>query len=260
MKTLFARLWEDGSGTRLVDGVNYHLAPAQPDQRRIELLYWAGSVARTLGGQVQLVLREPEGTSVWHVPGDGTWNLVHSPASAAATRPATGPTRPSPDTVTPPATGQLPAVLIEDWAPLWIVGAHGGAGETTLSQLVPGSRPADHRWLIPADGDESRWIVAARTHATGLAAAQNVLRQWASGAVPPVQLLGLVLIADAPGRLPRELRDQADLVASGSPRTWTLPWYEPWRRGAAPTPSDPPVTRLVEDLKVLSTARKGDLS
>ena len=45
------------------------------------------------------------------------------------------------------------------------------------------------------------------------------------------ELLGLVLIADAPGRLPKELRPLVGLVASATPRIWELPWQPQWRLG-----------------------------
>jgi hypothetical protein len=45
-----------------------------------------------------------------------------------------------------------------------------------------------------------------------------------------------VLIADAPGRLPKELRALAELVASAAPgRSWQLPWQPDWRL-APPSP------------------------
>jgi hypothetical protein len=68
----------------------------------------------------------------------------------------------------------------------------------------------------------------ARTTAAGLHAAQQLTRQWATGSLD-VELVGLVLIADARGRLPRALRELAALVAGGAPELWELPWVEAWR-------------------------------
>jgi hypothetical protein len=59
------------------------------------------------------------------------------------------------------------------------------------------------------------------------------MRQWAAGLVPSVEVLGLVVMADAPGRVPRSLRDLLQVVSGGVPRTWTVPWVEAWRVGAA---------------------------
>ena len=87
--------------------------------------------------------------------------------------------------------------------------------------------------------------------------ARAVLTQWASRTVPHIELLGLVLMADAPGRLPRPLRDLSKLVAGGAPRTWSLPWVEAWRLGQAPALDDLPrqVRRLVKDLVSLTAPR-----
>lgn len=115
-------------------------------------------------------------------------------------------------------------------APWWL-GVHGGAGESTLEQLLAGSRAADHAWPAARDdGPRERVVLVARTHAAGLQAAQRAAGEWASGQ-RPVELLGLVLIDDAPGRLPRPLRDLAELVAGGVPRLWRLAWVEAWRLG-----------------------------
>src|SRR5450755_5063895 len=103
----------------------------------------------------------------------------------------------------------------DEQAGVWWLGAHGGAGETTLEELFTGSRAADHCWpLTDANVAPARVVLVARTHAHGLRAAQSAVREWAAGD-PEVLLLGLALIADAPGRLPHELRQLADLVAGG---------------------------------------------
>jgi hypothetical protein len=137
---------------------------------------------------------------------------------------------------------------------VWWVGAHGGAGESTLEQLLPGSRAADHTWPISPDPERpASAVLIARTSYASLTAAQRALRDWASGAVAAT-LLGLVLIADAPGRLPRELRGLVDLVDGVAPGTTRLlPWQADWRFG------DPSLERasrpLRELLHVLTTPR-----
>lgn len=114
---------------------------------------------------------------------------------------------------------------------VWWVGAHGGAGESTLEQLVEGTLAAGRAWPVvgPHSGEpRARAAVVARTTAAGLHAAQQLTRQWATGSLD-VELVGLVLIADARGRLPRALRELAALVAGGAPELWELPWVEAWR-------------------------------
>jgi len=135
---------------------------------------------------------------------------------------------------------------------LWWLGVHGGAGETTLEQLLEGSRAAGHAWpIVPSgEGPPARVILVARTHARGLRAAQLAATEWASGDVP-VHLEGLVLLADAPGRLPKALRQFCRLVSGGVPRVWELPWVEEWRIGAPVSEDTAPkdVGRLLEHLR-----------
>ena len=159
--------------------------------------------------------------------------------------------------VVPPAPEDcLPRreVAAEEQAAVWWVGAHGGAGESTLEELFSGSRAAEHAWPIHAVGQPpARVVLVARTNAHGLKAAQRAVREWAAGDVP-VLLLGLVLIADAPGRLPHALRQLADLIAGGVPAAWSLPWIEAWRIGDPPGPANAPkvVGRLLEDLQAMT--------
>jgi hypothetical protein len=178
------------------------------------------------------------------------------PASAAVTRvtpvlPAVGPHA---SAVSAPAR-VLPWRSVESDGPpvaLWWVGVHGGAGETTLEQLLEGSRANGHAW---PHTDESTAvlppvILVARTSACGLRAAQLAATDWAAGNVP-VQLHGLVLIADAPGRLPKPLRDFAQVVGGGVPRVWRLPWVESWRLGEPVSPETTPkaITSFLEEVR-----------
>lgn len=86
----------------------------------------------------------------------------------------------------------------------------------------------------------------------GLSAARSAMTQWASGAVPQTELLGLVIVADAPGRLPKPLRDFSELVAGGVPRVWNVEWIEAWRMGEPPNQRDArSVQHLIDDLHAL---------
>ena len=137
---------------------------------------------------------------------------------------------------------------------LWIVGAHGGSGETTLASLHEAWLPACHCWPQGPAGT-SGCILTARTSADGLLAAQSTLAQWAASGAGSARLLGLVLIADAPGKLPRPLRELADVVSGGAPRLWMMPWVEAWRLGAQPT-SDclSGLSRLVGELNAVAAS------
>lgn len=169
-----------------------------------------------------------------------------------AARP-TGPVAPQRGVPAPDRVDQLPTFAQAHGAELWWLGAHGGAGESSLAALVPEWPSASHGWPRTPGGAPSRVVVTARSNARGLRAAQLAATQWAAGLVPHVQLVGLVVVADAPGRLPRPLRELAQLVAGGFPRTWSVPWIEAWRLGDRPDLATAPrdVRRLVDDLSTL---------
>lgn len=115
---------------------------------------------------------------------------------------------------------------------LWVVGAHGGAGASVLACLL-GAEDAGVAWPVPGAGDEEvRVLVAARTSAHGIEAAQDAAVQWASGALEGVDLVGVVWVADAPGRLPRELRRLVALVSGAFPMSVSVPWVGAWRTAA----------------------------
>lgn len=131
------------------------------------------------------------------------------------------------------------------WHPL-----HGGSTTTTLAAALPGGAvfdqlPADVGWPgLPT-------VLVCRSHPSGLAAAQR----WAA-AHPPgtVHVAGLVIVADAPGRLPRSLESLGRLVSGGYPATWRIPWVRAWRLGEPPTPENTPkaAKQLLTDLAVLA--------
>ena len=111
-----------------------------------------------------------------------------------------------------------------DGGGLWVVGAHGGAGATVL-----GARDAGTSWPVPGPGGEVQVLVAARTSARGIAAARAAAVQWASGSLPGVVLVGVAWVADAPGRLPRPLRDSLALARGAFPMSVSVPWVGAWR-------------------------------
>ena len=158
-----------------------------------------------------------------------------------------GATAPQPGVPIPDTVDRLPHRDAAWPAPVWWLGAHGGAGESTLATLAPGTRPAGHAWPIPTTlGTTHRVVLVARSNYSGLIAAQRAATDWASGTLGDgVQLAGLVLIADAAGRRPKTLRDLEQVIGGGVPRMWTLPWVEAWRIAA---PSDMPLPKEFRQL------------
>ena len=111
---------------------------------------------------------------------------------------------------------------------LWMVGAHGGAGTSTWARLLDAG-DAGAAW--PQHVNPTRAlsvVVCCRSTAAGLRAAQDIGIEWAAGGLPG-QLVGLVVGADAPGRLPRELRDQLQISSGAFPHSVFVPWQAQWR-------------------------------
>ena len=85
-----------------------------------------------------------------------------------------GPSEPQAGVAVPDTADRLPRWMQAWPATVWWLGVHGGAGESTLSALAAGSRPAQHGWPIPdAAGTVHRVVLVARTNWGGLTAAQR---------------------------------------------------------------------------------------
>lgn len=165
-----------------------------------------------------------------------------------------GPTAPQHGVPAPAEVDRLATVYPNFYSPLWVVGAHGGAGATSVAAMIQGAYPLARSWphvaghLVPV-------ILVARSNMAGLDAAQRAAQHWASGLVPGVDLLGLVVLSDAPGKLPKVLRDRLKVIAGGFARNWFVPWIESWRLGEEITPATVPreARRLVDELTALIT-------
>ncbi|QOT19939.1 DUF6668 family protein [Paenarthrobacter sp. YJN-5] len=172
---------------------------------------------------------------------------VHIPPAAVISTPLKG-------MVEPDTADRLANRTITGTAALWVVGSHGGAGESRTADLFNGARPAGHCWPVLQNGSKPRVLLVCRADMRGLTTAQSALTQWASGAAPAVELLGLAVLADAPGKTPKALRDFAAIVGGGAPRLWTLPWVEAWRHGdSTTTPTAREYQRFITDVTALVT-------
>jgi hypothetical protein len=200
------------------------------------------------------------------VAGKNQWVSSSGPALPALIPPpralqVTGPLRPQPATVEPPEDGGLRIAEVRRvWAPprsgWWWAGCHGGAGVTTLTNVIAGGMDSDRTWPVSRDGD-SDVVLVARTHEHGLRMAQAAARQWASGTLPAgIRLLGLVLVPDSAGKRPRALRDLAGLISGGVPRTWEVGWHEEFRLGVFSGRGSGPADyrRLAADLSTIVAA------
>lgn len=109
----------------------------------------------------------------------------------------------------------------------WLLGAHGGAGASTLARTWAPAADAAGGW--PAHDRYPGVVVVARTDRLGLKAAHALLLQAAAGLHGGCELLGLVTVADHDGKLPATLRRQLDVVESAAPRTWRIPFLPLYR-------------------------------
>lgn len=116
-----------------------------------------------------------------------------------------------------------------------IVGTHGGAAGSTLSELLGEALaedsgriwPRPHTW-VPESATGSVLLVA-RTHRAGLESLRTVLTAWHAGAYDEgLPLLGVCLVDDAP-RLAKAQIAEIKALTAMSPRGWHVPWQESWR-------------------------------
>jgi hypothetical protein len=130
----------------------------------------------------------------------------------------------------PPSAGRHPVSGFGVVTPRrfsWLA-THGGAGATTLA-AVYGGHDCGRNW--PGPGDPPSVLLVARTHASGLDSATRALEVFRRGEAPPgLDLDAVVLVADAPGRLPRPLAQRARLLESVID-VYHVPWVPDWRLG-----------------------------
>lgn len=157
--------------------------------------------------------------------------------------------------------------------PAWaFVGAHGGSGAGLLTRLArqpyvaaltaardAGQPPiqlptfavnAGRAWPAPTLERTGLVVVVCRTTMRGLAWARDVAAQYLSDCAPAgTHLLGVVAIADQPGRLPHPLAAAKGLLTGVYPNTWHLP-YIPEYRLLTGLPGDdcPPIHPAVADV------------
>lgn len=105
---------------------------------------------------------------------------------------------------------------------MWLLGAHGGAGVTTLESVW--APAADSRRGWPAAEKAPFVVIVARMHATGLDAAHRLVMQHRAGAAGSCSLLGLVTVAAAPGKPDVSLTRRRELVAAAAGADWHIGW------------------------------------
>ncbi|MEG9249962.1 DUF6668 family protein [Arthrobacter sp. Soc17.1.1.1] len=138
-------------------------------------------------------------------------------------------------------------------ATLWLVGASGGVGTSTLAGLCS-ENVVDESERRPTYA--GRALLVCSTSASSLEAAQQLARKSASGQLP-YELVGLVIVHDRPkNRLTKPTLDFARGVARMFPVAMTAPYEPSWHEvGVTPQVSG---TRLKSVLrKIEKIARSG---
>ncbi|WP_329349562.1 hypothetical protein OG226_19175 [Streptomyces sp. NBC_01261] len=108
------------------------------------------------------------------------------------------------------------------------VKAHGGSGATSLVEAL-GGVDMGARWPEPARGEPYRVVLVGRTSASGLRSVSQALGALRDGTAPQgLELLAVVLVADAPGRLPLSLLRRIRVLRSVA-RVHRVPWIPAWR-------------------------------
>lgn len=113
-------------------------------------------------------------------------------------------------------------------APLvWLVGAHGGAGVSTLAASMAPMGDAGHTWPV---ADKHRWcVLVGRTTREGLERLHDAALQVRAGLAGDVELLGAILVADTPGSMPKSLEKKLYALESITPTLWRVPYVAEWR-------------------------------
>ena len=116
---------------------------------------------------------------------------------------------------------------------VWLLGAHGGSGARCLAAVLGGTRHAGKQWPTPTGGREQIALVC-RSSQRGLSAAQDHARHFRDGELRQrLDLLGVIVSADGPGRVPPPLRRLEKLLSGAVPILGEIPWQPAWRLGPA---------------------------
>lgn len=132
-----------------------------------------------------------------------------------------------------PSQERWPRVTVPEQALVTVAGLHGGAGTSTVAALFDDAA-SDAGVGFPVAGGWKRplptlnVVMVARTHAAGLAAAEEFARQWGAGELMESRLLGLVLVDDGP-KLYDSQRRAVKRLLKMTPVGAHIPWVETWR-------------------------------
>lgn len=107
----------------------------------------------------------------------------------------------------------------------WCVAAHGGAGCSTLAQLIAPAGDAGHYW--PVHDTHRFCVVVSRTTLPSLERAHQVLLQGLRE-VDDITVLGLVVIKDIPGKIPPVVMNKIEVIKQLT-SVWDIDYFPAFR-------------------------------
>ncbi|ATL72554.1 hypothetical protein CRH09_39930 (plasmid) [Nocardia terpenica] len=114
---------------------------------------------------------------------------------------------------------------------VWLLGAHGGAGVSTLAQMLAPAGDCGRRWPAGLGGESPYVVIVTRETIEGLSRAHDLLRQFHCGlAARRTVLLGLITTAHQAGRQPKPIRRYLDVIWDLVPEAgrWRVEWQGDW--------------------------------
>lgn len=111
-------------------------------------------------------------------------------------------------------SGRPPAV--------WLLGAHGGAGVSTLEKMWAPAGDSRRGW--PAADATPFVVIVSRMQVSGLDAAHQLALQHRAQKVGACGLLGLVTVAAAPGKPAVSVVRRREIVAAAAGASWHVDW------------------------------------
>lgn len=129
--------------------------------------------------------------------------------------------------------GEMPTATIS------VVPLHGGAGSRTIARVLNLRKGTEGLTWTEAPGvgavpQAGPALLVARTSGIGLERAWAAGRQWGTGELEGLNLLGLVLVADGP-KPARPLAGSIRRVGRMFPRAWRIGWVPEWHLTAEPS-------------------------
>ncbi|WP_350247531.1 hypothetical protein RBB84_12060 [Rhodococcus sp. D-6] len=109
---------------------------------------------------------------------------------------------------------------------VWLLGAHGGSGVSTLAQYWSFADDAKHQWPCGTDREvESPYVVVVcRENIQGLSSAHDLILEHRNRDLA-CELLGLVTVANAAGAPPKDVRQLRSIVTGAVQAHWSIGWH-----------------------------------